>query len=72
MKINTEDKLVCDCEQPIQEDDLEYTLHCNEEGEEYSKITVTCSSCKKEYEQSAWGQVENKSEALKEFIEQHI
>ena len=54
------------CKAPLTDDGIEVSTGCNEEGEDYSRITVVCDACQHDIEFEVWGEY-SKGDAKEEY-----
>lgn len=62
----------CECGNLMSVTDADINNGTNEEGEEYGAVSIRCIICKKDYEDSRWGEWNNDQQAievLKEYVE---
>lgn len=59
------------CGETIPDTNIENWNGCNEEGEDYGKVTATCEKCSGEYETYQWGEWQNFEEA-KERLNEYL
>lgn len=62
---------VCNCGNAINDDEIDYSNRCNEEGKEYGVVTATCDKCYTDYETSQRGEWEDFEEA-KSYLQDYI
>jgi hypothetical protein len=67
--MNTE--LICKCQNVIEDDHVDYSNRCNEEGEDWVQLEYFCRHCLREDAFSEWGWCETKLEAI-EKIQSYI
>lgn len=60
--------ILCDsCGNIIPDGNIDYSLNCNELGEEFTRVTISCDRCGMWNEADQYGEIENLEEA-KEFL----